>query len=121
VVTRPLRETVGAHYGWKDWLVQRTTAVVMVLYTLAMLGVLLYNGGIDFALWQALFANVAFRVATLVFGLALLWHAWIGMRDIWMDYVKPTALRLTLEILTFVVLVAYAAWLAQILFAARQG
>jgi succinate dehydrogenase / fumarate reductase, membrane anchor subunit len=121
MVTRPLRQTIGAHYGWKDWLVQRMTAVVMVLYTLAMLGVLLYNGGIDYALWQALFANGVFRIATLLFGLALLWHAWIGVRDIWMDYIKPTALRLVLEVLTVVVLLAYAAWLAEIVFSARQA
>ena len=120
MVTRPLRQTIGAHYGWKDWLVQRVTAVVMILYTLGMLGVALYNGGFDYALWQALFANGAFRIAALLFGLAVLWHAWIGMRDIWMDYIKPTALRLALEVATFVVLVAYAAWLAQILWATRQ-
>ena len=119
-MTRPLRQTIGAHYGWKDWLVQRVTAVIMALYTLWMLGVALYNGGIDHALWQALFANGAFRITTLLFGLALLWHAWIGMRDIWMDYIKPTAVRLALEVMTFVVLVGYAAWLAQILWAAGQ-
>lgn len=120
-MTRPLRQTVGAHYGWKDWLVQRVTAVIMILCTLGMLGVALYNGGIDYALWQALFANGAFRIATMLFGLAVLWHAWIGMRDIWMDYVKPTALRLALEVATFVFLVAYAVWLAQILLATRQA
>ena len=120
-MTRPLRQTIGAHYGWKDWLVQRVTAVIMVLYTLAMLGVALYNGGIDYPLWQALFANGAFRIVTLLFGLALLWHACIGVRDIWMDYVKPTALRLALEVATFVFLVAYAVWLAQILLATRHA
>ncbi len=57
----------------------------------------MYNGGIDYPLWQSLFASNAFRLATFLFMLALLWHAWIGMRDIWMDYIKPTALRLTLE------------------------
>jgi succinate dehydrogenase / fumarate reductase membrane anchor subunit len=119
VVTRPLRQTIGAHYGWKDWLVQRVTAVIMVLYTLWMLGVVLYHGGVDHALWQGLFADGAFRIATLLFGLAVLWHAWIGVRDIWMDYIKPTALRLALEVVTFVSLVAYAAWLAQILWAVR--
>jgi succinate dehydrogenase / fumarate reductase membrane anchor subunit len=115
VVTRPLRSAVGAHYGWKDFLAQRVTAVVMVLYTLLMLGIALYGGGIDHAQWQGLFGNGAFRIATLVFGASLAWHAWIGMRDIWMDYIKPTALRLTLEVLTVVVLAAYLAWLVQIL------
>jgi succinate dehydrogenase / fumarate reductase, membrane anchor subunit len=119
VVTRALRQTVGAHYGWKDWLAQRITAVVMAVYTLGLLGIALYHGGIDYAFWQALFGGTAFRISTLLFGLALLWHAWIGVRDIWMDYIKPTGLRLTLEVLTVVLLVAYAGWLVQILWGSR--
>jgi len=113
------RVLVGAHYGLKDWVAQRITAVLMVIYTLLWLVIAVVHGGVDQALWQALFANAAFRVATLLFGLALLWHAWIGMRDIWMDYVGSTALRLSLEVLTIVVLVGYAAWLAAILWAPR--
>ncbi|MGH8800362.1 MAG: succinate dehydrogenase, hydrophobic membrane anchor protein [Casimicrobiaceae bacterium] len=109
------RIVVGAHYGWRGWLVQRVTAVVMALYTLLVLGIALYHGGFEHALWTALLAHPAFRIATLLFGLSLLWHAWVGVRDIWMDYVRPTGLRLTLEALTAVVLVAYAAWLAAIL------
>jgi succinate dehydrogenase / fumarate reductase membrane anchor subunit len=113
------RILVGAHYGLKDWVAQRITAVLMVIYTLLWLVIAVVHGGIDQVLWQALFANAAFRVTTLLFGLALLWHAWIGMRDIWMDYIASTALRLSLEVLTILVLVAYAAWLAAILWAPR--
>ena len=109
------RVVVGAHYGLGDWLAQRITAVVMALYTLLWLAIALYNGGVDRDLWLALFSNVAFRVATLLFWVALLWHAWIGVRDIWMDYIKPTALRLTLEAVTVVLLLGYAAWLVEIL------
>ena len=109
------RTVVGAHYGWLDWLAQRVTAVIMAVYTLLVLGIVLYHGGIDFAVWQALFSGTAFRVATFVFALSLFWHAWIGARDIWMDYIKPTALRLALEVLTVLTLVAYAAWIAMIL------
>ena len=79
------RAIVGAHYGWMDFLAQRITAVVMAVYTLLVIAIALYSGGIDYALWQALFTRAAFRIATLLFALALLWHAWIGMRDIWMD------------------------------------
>ena len=109
------RVVVGAHYGWKDWLAQRATAVVMALYTLLLLGIVLYQGGLDHAAWVALLAHPAFRIATMLFGLALFWHAWIGMRDIWMDYVKPVGVRLSLEMLTVIVLVAYALWLAEVL------
>jgi succinate dehydrogenase / fumarate reductase membrane anchor subunit len=113
------RIVVGAHYGLKDWLVQRVTALVMVLYTLLWLAIAWYKGGVDYALWQALFANGAFRVATMLFWLALLWHAWVGMRDIWMDYLKPTALRLTVETLTVLTLLAYAVWLLDLLWGPR--
>lgn len=109
------RIVVGAHYGLKDWLAQRITAVVMALYTFLWVAIAVYHGGIDYRLWQALFENGAFRVATLLFWAALLWHAWIGMRDIWMDYIKPTAARLTLEMLTAVILLGYGAWLIEIL------
>jgi succinate dehydrogenase / fumarate reductase membrane anchor subunit len=113
------RIIVGAHYGLKDWLIQRITALIMALYTLLWLGIALVQGGVDYALWQALFANGAFRIATLLFWLAVLWHAWVGIRDIWMDYVKPSALRLTVETLTAVVLLAYAAWLIDLLWGRR--
>jgi len=113
------RIVVGAHYGLKDWLVQRVSAVVMVLYTLLWLVIAWNQGGVDYPLWQALFANAAFRVVTLLFWLALLWHAWVGMRDIWMDYLKPTALRLTVEALTALTLLAYAIWFIDLLWGRR--
>jgi succinate dehydrogenase / fumarate reductase membrane anchor subunit len=109
------RIVVGAHYGLKDWLIQRISALVMVFYTLLVLTIVCYEEDVDYGLWQALFANGAFRVATALFWLALLWHAWVGMRDIWMDYVKPTALRLTVETLTAITLLGYAAWLVDLL------
>jgi succinate dehydrogenase / fumarate reductase membrane anchor subunit len=117
VVTR--RHTVGAHYGLRDWLAQRLTALVMAAYTLLLLGVALWNGGIDHSLWTALFGNGAFRLASFVFMVALAWHAWVGMRNIFMDYVKPVAVRLTLQALTIGVLVAYLGWTIQILWGVR--
>ena len=110
-----LRQTVGAHYGLKDWLIQRLTAVVMAVYTLLLGGVALWNGGIDYALWTALFANRAFKLASFLFVVALLYHAWIGVRDIYMDYIKPTGLRLFLEALSVVLLVGYLGWAIQLL------
>ena len=40
------------------------------------------------------------KVLTFVAILSLLWHAWVGMRDIWMDYVKPVVVRLVLQVFT---------------------
>jgi len=112
-VTR--RNAVGAHYGLMDWLVQRLTAAVMAAYTVLVLGVVLWNGGIDYPLWRVLFASGAFKLASFLFMVALLYHAWIGMRDIFMDYIKPVGVRLTLEAVCVIVLVGYLGWTIQLL------
>ncbi|MET0682261.1 MAG: succinate dehydrogenase, hydrophobic membrane anchor protein [Casimicrobiaceae bacterium] len=98
-----------------DWLVQRLTAVVMAVYTLLLLAIALWNGGIDYPLWTELFAHAGFKLASFLFMVALLYHAWIGMRDILMDYIKPAGTRLLLETVTVVVLVAYLGWTLQLL------
>ena len=115
----PNRIVVGAHYGWRDWLVQRISAVVMALYTLLILALLLWHGGLDYAAWKAVFAGEAFRLATFVFMASLLWHAWVGVRNLAMDYVKPVALRLAVQVAVIGLLVGYAGWTIQILWGGR--
>ncbi|UXY13800.1 succinate dehydrogenase, hydrophobic membrane anchor protein [Chitiniphilus purpureus] len=94
------RHVVGAHYGLRDWLVQRVTAVVMLVYTVGILAFLLLAADASFESWQALFAHTWVKVLTTVSVGALLWHAWVGVRDIWMDYVQHLGVRLTLHVLT---------------------
>ncbi len=98
-----------------DWLLQRLTAVVMAVYTVLLLAIVLWNGGIDYPLWTQLFAHAGFKLASFLFMVALLYHAWIGMRDILMDYIKPAGTRLLLETVTVVVLIAYLGWTLQLL------
>lgn len=109
------RIIVGAHYGLRDWLAQRFTAVVMAVYTLVLLGWLLALPDLSYGTWAGMFASAWMKVLTLVALLALAWHAWIGVRDIFMDYIKPIALRLALQVITIVLLLGYASWAAIIL------
>ena len=109
------RTVVGAHYGLGGWLAQRVTAVVMTVYTVLVVAVLLLDPPSDHAAWKALFAQGWMRLATLLFFLSLLLHAWVGMRDILMDYIKHAGWRLTLEVLVILALAAYAGWMVQIL------
>jgi succinate dehydrogenase membrane anchor subunit len=109
------RIVVGAHYGWRDWLVQRVTAVIMAAYSVILAVVLLAGGPITYGAWKALFARGWMRVATLLFAASLVWHAWIGVRDILMDYVKPTGTRLALQVLVIVLLAGCIGWTVQIL------
>jgi succinate dehydrogenase / fumarate reductase membrane anchor subunit len=114
----PKRLVVGAHYGLKDWLAQRITAVVMALYTLILLVSFLTANDFSYVGWAGLFAQQWFKIATFVTFVALFYHAWVGMRDIWMDYVKPVAVRITLQVATILWLIACAGWAAQIIWRA---
>jgi succinate dehydrogenase / fumarate reductase membrane anchor subunit len=55
------------------------------------------------------------RVASLIFAASLAWHAWVGVRDILMDYVKHDGLRLALQVLTLLLLAGYVTWAVEIL------
>ena len=109
------RIVVGAHYGLRDWLAQRITAGIMAVYTVIVLVVLLGGPPISYPVWRDLFAQGWMRVATLLFAASLAWHAWVGVRDIIMDYIKPTGLRLALESVVLLTVAGYLAWAIQIL------
>jgi succinate dehydrogenase / fumarate reductase membrane anchor subunit len=109
------RIVVGAHYGLRDWLAQRVSAVVLLAYTVLLLGAVLMMREPGYGAWAGLFATVWMKVATLLAVLALAWHAWVGVRDIFMDYVKPTGVRLVLQVATVVALAGYAIWAVIIL------
>ena len=112
------RLIVGAHYGLKDWLAQRITAIVMAGYTIVLLVLFLTGDDFSYVGWASLFSQQWFKLLSLVAFVALFYHAWVGIRDIWMDYVKSVALRLTLQVATILWLVACAGWTVQILWRA---
>ena len=109
------KHPVGAHYGLTAWLLQRLTAVVMLAYTLLLGGLVLWCPPASHADWKGLFSGSFVRLATMLFFLALLYHAWVGVRDIVMDYIKPTGLRLALQFLVGAALVFYLVWSVSIL------
>ena len=105
----------GAHYGLRDWLAQRVTAVVLVVYTVILLSFAISTKEMTYGVWAGFFASSWVKVASLLTMLALIYHAWIGVRDIYMDYIKPAWIRLTLQVITIIVLVGYLCWTVIIL------
>ncbi len=109
------RIVVGAGYGFGDWLIQRITAVVMAVYLVFLGLTLLFMGSVNQESWRLLMSGSLMRVVTLLFIVSLAYHVWVGVRDIWMDYIKPVGLRLTLHAATALFLIACAGWATQIL------
>ncbi len=109
------RTVVGAHYGLRDWLAQRITAALMALFTLALIVQVLLPGEMGYDKWAGIFSRQWMKVLTFVVIVSLLYHVWVGMRDVWMDYVKPVAVRLVLQVFTIVWLTGCAGWAIQVL------
>ena len=107
MVSRPSRIVTGAHYGLKDWLIQRISAVFMIIYVVLLTAVIFISSPQDHEAWKAVFSHQWLRIATVLFFVCLFWHAWVGIRNILMDYVHPTRIRFTLHILVIFSLLFY--------------
>ena len=110
-------QPVGAHYGWREWLAQRVTAVIMALFAVLIFGFFAVHGRINYEQWTTLFSSQIFRVLALLFLLSVYYHAWIGVRDVLMDYIKPVWLRLSLQVIVILTLVVFTIWSVAILWA----
>ena len=110
------RVTVGAHFGLRDWLAQRVTAALMAAFTLVVLAQVIFTSGpIGYDEWAGIFASQWMKFLTFTTILCLLYHAWVGIRDIWMDYIKPLGLRLFLHVASLIWLIGCAGWAVQAL------
>lgn len=110
------RVVVGAHYGLRDWIAQRGTALLMAVFTVVLLAQVIFSHGpMGYDTWSAIFSAQWMKVLTLVTIVALGYHAWVGMRDIWMDYVKPVVARLLLQIVSIFWLVGCVGYTVQVL------
>ena len=109
------RTVVGAHYGLKDWLAQRITAIILASYSIILPVTFLLSGNNGFLRWSMLFQVFWVKIATLLATVAICYHAWVGVRDIWMDYIKPVGVRLALQIFTIVWLLICGIWVFEIM------
>ena len=87
----------------------------MAAYTLVLFAAALGGAIASREAWHAFMANGLIRFLSFLFIVSLCYHAWVGVRDIWMDYVQPTAIRVTLHVLTLFALIGYAGWAIQII------
>tara|TARA_B100000035_G_scaffold285983_1_gene269952 strand:+ start:92 stop:469 length:378 start_codon:yes stop_codon:yes gene_type:complete len=109
------RTVVGAHYGLKDWLAQRVTAIILASYSIILLITFFLSGNNGFLRWSMIFQVFWVKIATLLATVAICYHAWVGVRDIWMDYIKPVSIRLGLQIFTIVWLLICGIWVFEIM------
>ena len=98
------------HFGFYDWVAQRISAVILAIYTLVFFFALIFLRNDGYSAWSNLFSYFWMKSISLLAVFALCYHAWVGIRDIWMDYIKPQSIRLSLQFISIIWLVACGAW-----------
>jgi succinate dehydrogenase membrane anchor subunit len=101
--------------GLKAWLAQRFTAVYMAAYLLLFLFRLNFQAPHGFPEWRGFMTSPLMSISTLLLFAFMLVHAWVGMRDVAMDYLHSFKVRLTVLSLIAVGLIAMGAWLLLVL------
>ncbi|MEJ8814372.1 succinate dehydrogenase, hydrophobic membrane anchor protein [Variovorax ureilyticus] len=104
--------------GLPAWVVQRVSAIYMLLFILFSLAALAFQPRRTYQDWRACVADPLVGIAFAVFFVALFSHMWVGLRDVLLDYAKPAGLRNTLIAVLALCLLSLAAWVFQIILGA---
>ena len=96
--------------GMQAWLLQRFSAVYIAIFSI-MLTLMVWGGEeLSYRSWVALFAQPWLQVMSSLFVIALLLHAWIGLRDVILDYIKPVGIKMLVMTAIVLVLLASGFW-----------
>ncbi len=101
--------------GMRLWLAQRLSAVVMAVYLIIFALMLLMKQPVGYEGWLELMSPWWWRLFTLLFFISLVMHAWLGVRDVFKDYIFNIKLRAVMQILVDVLLIVYLCWSGAIL------
>ena len=106
--------------GLRAWLVQRVSAIYMFLFIVFFLVHFVVGAPQDYPAWHAWITSAGMSIATDAFFAALLAHAWLGLRDVLMDYVHAVTIRVALLGLVGLSLTAMGVWVVRLLWT-RHG
>ena len=101
--------------GVKNFVMQRLTAMYIGLFAVIFLFQLFSSPPADFQQWQGMIASPLMNIAFITFWLAVMIHAWVGARDVIMDYVSDDGLRFIVLALMGLFLIFMAVWMVKIL------
>lgn len=105
--------------GMRAWIFQRLTALYLMVFLPWLILSFTLNPPADSLGLKSWMAQPLVSLALLLGLFSLLLHAWVGIRDILIDYIKPFAVRLTLLTLAAFGLIACGAWGLQLVLLTR--
>ena len=97
--------------GMRAWLLQRLTAVYIAIYALSLIVWVMAHLPVNYSSWSTLFSNPVILITTIIFYISLFFHAWVGMRDILVDYAKSGSVRFVLLTILALFFIVMTTWL----------
>ncbi len=105
----------GVLTGLRAWLLQRASAVYLLLFIVLMPVAVIFQKVDSLDAWQAFIYSPVVTITWILFFAGLFLHAWVGIRDVLVDYVHPFAIRALLLSLLALYLIAMMLWILKIL------
>ncbi|MBD3610269.1 MAG: succinate dehydrogenase, hydrophobic membrane anchor protein [Gammaproteobacteria bacterium] len=101
----------GRGDGIRNWLIQRISAIYIALFTIYIGYFFLSTELINYQTWYGWVSQTINKILISLFFFTLLMHAWVGIRDVVMDYVHNITIRFILLTAIIGLLAAMAIWL----------
>jgi succinate dehydrogenase / fumarate reductase, membrane anchor subunit len=101
--------------GMRQWLSQRLSAVYLAVYSVLLLALLLIQKPSDYEAWVLFFTPYWWRVMTMLFFTALIIHAWLGVSNVFKDYIFNQTVRGYIQLLAEIALIVEFIWAMLIL------
>lgn len=100
--------------GIRAWMLQRLSAVYMTVFVFGMAFYVVMQSPADHASWRELFSQTWVQLSWSLMFVFLVVHAWVGVRDIIIDYIHSFAMRLVLYSLVIILLGMMLLWSLQV-------
>jgi len=102
--------------GLRPWIIQRISAVVIAVFTIYFALTLLFANPLTVSDWPRWLASPVNNIGMGLFLVAILWHAWIGVRDVVLDYIHNVVIRMLVLTIVSSVLLGSGFWGVKTLF-----
>lgn len=106
---------ISRSQGLKAWLFQRLSAIYIGIFAVIFMLRFAFEPPQSFDAWRGWITSPVMTIATALFFWALLVHAWVGLRDVIIDYINAFAVRFLFLVLLGLTLAGLGLWVARIL------
>lgn len=102
--------------GMNSWLIQRLSGIYVGFFALIIIGIFITTPPNSYEEWVSIFISPTLQIGFSIFVFALLFHAWVGLRDIILDYIHPLGIKMMVFSVVLICLFGSGLWALRALY-----